>query len=76
MGFTASSWNSVGMLAVITRSGLERAGRESGVLMFGFMLGLGIGPPIQGWSVDLTGELQHSVVDVADHGTHRIRSDG
>ena len=55
MGFTASSWNSVGMLAVITRSGLERAGRESGVLMFGFMLGLGIGPPIQGWSVDLTG---------------------
>ena len=55
MGFTTSSWNSVGMLAVISRAGSERAGSESGVLMFGFMLGLGIGPPIQGWSVDLTG---------------------
>lgn len=55
MGFTTSSWNSVGMLAVISRAGSERAGSDSGVLMFGFMLGLGIGPPIQGWSVDLTG---------------------
>ena len=55
MGFTSTSWNSVGMLAIITRSEFSRAGRESGVLMFGFMLGLGIGPPIQGWSVDLTG---------------------
>jgi len=55
MGFTTSSWNSVGMLAVISRAGSSQAGRQSGVLMFGFMAGLGIGPPIQGWSVDLTG---------------------
>lgn len=55
MGFTTSSWNSVGMLAVISRAGSGKAGSQSGVLMFGFMAGLGIGPPIQGWSVDLTG---------------------
>ena len=55
MGFTTSSWNSVGMLAVISRAGSSQAGSQSGVLMFGFMAGLGIGPPIQGWSVDLTG---------------------
>lgn len=55
MGFTTSSWNSVGMLAVISRAGPDLAGSQSGVLMFGFMAGLGIGPPIQGWSVDLTG---------------------
>ena len=55
MGFTTSSWNSVGMLAVINRAGSSQAGWQSGVLMFGFMAGLGIGPPIQGWSVDLTG---------------------
>ena len=55
MGFTTSSWNSVGMLAVISRAGPNLAGSQSGVLMFGFMAGLGIGPPIQGWSVDLTG---------------------
>ncbi|MDE0170255.1 MAG: MFS transporter [bacterium] len=55
MGFTTSSWNSVGMLAVISRTGSSRAGSQSGVVMFGFMAGLGIGPPIQGWSVDLAG---------------------
>ena len=55
MGFTTSSWNSVGMLAVISRAGSGLAGSQSGVLMLGFMAGLGIGPPIQGWSVDFTG---------------------
>ena len=56
MGFTTSSWNSVGMLAVISRAGSSQAGSQSGVIMFGFMAGLGIGPPIQGWSVDLSGD--------------------
>ncbi len=55
MGFTTSSWNSVGMVAVISRAGSGLAGSQSGVVMFGFMAGLGVGPPIQGWSVDLTG---------------------
>ena len=55
MGSTTSSWNSVGMLAVISRTGSRRAGAQSGVVMFGFMAGLGIGPPIQGWTVDVAG---------------------
>ena len=55
-GLGSSSWNSVGMLAVITDAGVRGAGRASGVVLLGFLLGLGIGPPLFGWSVDVTGE--------------------
>ena len=54
-GWTSSSWNSVGMLAVIAEAGVERAGRSSGVVMMGFLAGLGGAPPLLGWSVDATG---------------------
>lgn len=51
-GLTASSWNSVGMLAVIHHAGEARAGRGSGIVMLGFFIGLGAAPPVMGWTVD------------------------
>jgi len=53
-GVTSSSWNSVGMLAVIDHAGVEKSGRASGVVMFGFLTGLGVAPTILGWMVDRT----------------------
>lgn len=57
-GFTASAWNAVGMLAVIQSVPSQLAGKGSGVVLLGFLLGLGIGSPIMGWSVDTTGSYQ------------------
>lgn len=53
-GASTSSWNSVGMLAVINEAGAA-TGRASGVVLLGFLAGLGIGPPIYGATVDATG---------------------
>jgi len=54
-GVTSSSWNSVGMLAVIDHAGEEQSGRASGIVMFGFLAGLGVAPTLFGWLVDRTG---------------------
>jgi predicted MFS family arabinose efflux permease len=54
-GLSSSTWNSVGMLAVMLEAGPARSGRASGVVMFGFLTGLGVAPPLFGWTVDLTG---------------------
>lgn len=54
-GLSASSWNSVGMLAIIQRVPGSLAGRGSGIVLFGFLAGLGLGAPIFGWSVDRLG---------------------
>lgn len=51
----SSSWNSVGMLGLIVIAGPAAAGRASGIVLFGFLLGLGAGPPLFGWMVDSTG---------------------
>jgi len=51
-GLSSSSWNSVAMLAVIHHAGDARAGRGSGIVMLGFLVGLGVAPPIMGWTVD------------------------
>lgn len=51
-GLTYSSWNSVGMLAVIQRMGPQHAGQGSGVVLLGFLTGLGMGAPLFGYSVD------------------------
>jgi predicted MFS family arabinose efflux permease len=53
-GLSSSSWNSVGMLSVIDRAGEERSGRASGVVMLGFLAGLGVAPTLFGWMVDRT----------------------
>jgi predicted MFS family arabinose efflux permease len=52
----SSSWNSVGMLAVITSAGAEATGRASGFVLLGFLTGLGMAPPIFGAIVDRTGQ--------------------
>jgi len=54
-GVSANSWNAVGMLAIIQGMPSRDTGRASGVVMFGFLAGLGIGAPTFGLSVDLTG---------------------
>lgn len=51
-GLSASSWNAVGMLAVITALPTATAGRGSGVVLLGFLLGLAVGAPAFGFSVD------------------------
>jgi ACS family hexuronate transporter-like MFS transporter len=51
----SSSWNSVGMLGLIVIAGKAAAGRASGIVLSGFLAGLGIGPPLFGWIVDSTG---------------------
>ena len=51
----SSSWNSVGMLAVMIEAGVAATGRASGVVLFGFLTGLGLGPPVFGAIVDSTG---------------------
>ena len=51
-GLSASSWNAVGMLAIIQSVPTRRAGRGSGVVLAGFLLGLGLGAPAFGYSVD------------------------
>ena len=54
-GASAASWTSVGMLAVMDEAGAGLAGRASGLVMLGFLGGAGIGPPLYGWVVDITG---------------------
>lgn len=63
-GITYSSWNAVGMLAVIQRLGQEHAGQGSGVVLLGFLMGLGIGAPIFGLSVDRLDSYQAGWVAV------------
>ncbi len=54
-GLSTSSWNGVGMLAAMNEAGTAATGRASGVVVFGFLLGLGLGPPVYGALVDTTG---------------------
>lgn len=54
-GLSSSSWNSVGMLAVIGHAGHDRSGHASGVVMLGFLTGLAIGPTLFAGMVDLSG---------------------
>ncbi|MGH8873944.1 MAG: MFS transporter [Acidimicrobiia bacterium] len=57
-GVSVSAWNSVGMLAVIAGVPSTGAGRASGLVLFGFLTGLGTGAPIFGWSVDRLGSYR------------------
>jgi MFS family permease len=55
IGLGSSSWNSVGMLAVMIEAGVAATGRASGIVLFGFLTGLGLGPPVFGRIVDIAG---------------------
>jgi len=54
-GAGPGAWNAVGMVALIVLAGPEEAGRASGVVLSGFLVGLGVGPPLFGWIIDTTG---------------------
>ncbi len=51
----SSSWNSVGMLAVMIEAGTGSTGRASGMVLLGFLTGLGVAPPVFGAIIDRTG---------------------
>jgi len=54
-GVSLLSVGAIGNLAVIAYSAVENTGRASGVMLTGFGIGLMVGPPIFGWTVDVTG---------------------
>jgi predicted MFS family arabinose efflux permease len=49
------AWNAVGMLAVMDFSPAELVGRGTGLVLLGFLLGVGAGAPLMGLSVDRLG---------------------
>ena len=51
-GLTVGSWNTAANLSMIRESGSAGAGRATGVLLFGFLIGLTVGGPLVGWSID------------------------
>ena len=65
LGGSSGSWNSVGMFAIIDRLPERAAGAASGIVMFGFLIGLGVGAPAFGWSIDVTGAYVIGLVAAA-----------
>lgn len=55
IGGGAIAWNAVGMLAVMDFSPIGLVGKGTGLVLFGFLSGLAIGPPLMGLSVDQLG---------------------
>lgn len=49
-GMTLGSWNTAANLSMIREN--TNAGKASGRLIFGFLLGLTVGGPLVGWSID------------------------
>ena len=57
-GFTTSSWNAPVNLASMRLVPQAQAGRSSGAIMFGFMSGYAIAPPVFGAAVDRLGSYE------------------
>lgn len=55
LGGGAVAWNAVGMLAVMDIAPEGMVGKGTGLVLFGFLLGLAIGAPLMGLSVDALG---------------------
>jgi hypothetical protein len=55
LGAGAIAWNAVGMLAVMDFTPATLVGKGTGLVLFGFLLGLAAGAPLLGLSVDVTG---------------------
>ena len=54
-GLGAVAWNAVAMLTVIQVMPMARAGQGTGLVLLGFLCGLGAGAPLFGLSVDILG---------------------
>lgn len=52
-GMTLGSWNTAANLSMVRQG--TNAGKASGRLMFGFLLGTTLGGPVVGWSIDAFG---------------------
>ncbi len=55
LGGGSVAWNAVGMLAVMDLSPPGLVGKGTGLVLFGFLSGLALGPPLLGLSVDRLG---------------------
>lgn len=53
-GVSIAAWSAVSMLAAVEAARDKRVGRASGLVVLGFMTGMGIGPIAFGRAVDLT----------------------
>lgn len=53
LGGGAVAWNAVGMVAVMEFSPEGMVGKGTGLVLFGFLLGLAAGPPLMGYTVDV-----------------------
>lgn len=54
-GAGAMAWNAVGMVAVMEIAPAHLVGKGTGVVLFGFLFGHAVGPPLMGLSVDALG---------------------
>lgn len=54
-GSGAIAWNAVGMLAIMDYSSPSLVGRGTGLVLLGFLIGVGSGAPLMGLSVDMWG---------------------
>lgn len=55
LGLGGIAWNAVGMLAVMDFSPHDMVGKSTGLVLLGFLMGIAIGAPVMGWSVDAMG---------------------
>lgn len=55
LGAGGAAWTAVGMLAAMDYSSPGMVGRGTGLIMLGFLTGVGLGPPLMGLSVDRSG---------------------
>jgi predicted MFS family arabinose efflux permease len=63
-GLSAVAWNAIGMLAIVRDIGPAMAGRASGIVLFGFYLGLVASPIAFGMAVDRLGSYRPGWVGV------------
>jgi predicted MFS family arabinose efflux permease len=64
-GSGAVAWNAVAMLAAMDYSPPELVGRGTGIVLLGFLTGIGLGAPLMGLSVDRLGSYTPGWVVVA-----------
>ena len=64
-GVSAITWNTVGMIAVLSEVGPEDAGRASGYVQSAFYAGFAASPVVLGYSIDATDDYRIAWLSVA-----------